>query len=648
MTLTNLDWLIVGGFLLLTLAIGVGVSRRAGKNTGEFFLSGRSMPWWLLGMSMVATTFSTDTPNLVTDIVRQNGVAGNWSWWAFLLTGMLTVFVYARLWRRSGVMTDMEFYELRYSGKSAAFLRGFRAIYLGLAYNVLAMAGVCLAAMKIGEVMFGLEPLQTILIASVVTVVFSSLGGFRGVVLTDCVLFVTALIGAVAAAYYALGHESVGGLSGLISNSSIQDSLSILPDPSNRALLIETLILPLSVQWWASWYPGAEPGGGGYIAQRMLAAKNGRHAVGATLFFNVAHYALRPWPWIIVALCSMLVFPMDSPSERDAALKELKNESLKAEVKLWSENPAAVFPDVRARIEKLEIQGRGLTSLRSAYQDVEYDKFGHDLAYPAMLTFIPPGWLGLVVASLVAAYMSTISTHLNWGASYAVNDFYKRFARPDASERELVWAGRLFTVLLMILSATVALALTNAKQLFDLIVMFGAGTGLIFILRWFWWRINAFTEIAGMIISGVASMAMTFVFVDGQSLGEAFGIWKFPTIVAVTTSAWLAVTWLTPKTEMSVLQSFYLLTHPGGPGWGPVVKDLGKNDPSASAQESHLGSGILCMILGCVMVYSALFATGYWIYGAYTLAIILTATVVVTASIIAVIWRRMGTASSEN
>ncbi|TWU20748.1 sodium:solute symporter family protein [Bythopirellula polymerisocia] len=647
MTLSTLDWVIVVGFLLLTLAIGVAVSRRAGKNTDEFFLSGRTMPWWLLGMSMVATTFSTDTPNLVTDIVRQNGVAGNWSWWAFLLTGMLTVFVYAKLWRRSGVMTDIEFYELRYSGKSAAFLRGFRALYLGLVFNVMAMSGVCLAAMKIGEVMFGMGSLQTILIASIVTVIFSSLGGFRGVVLTDCVLFVTALIGATAAAYYALGHESVGGLAGLVSNDSLQHSFKILPDASNKALFVEALVIPLSVQWWASWYPGAEPGGGGYIAQRMLAAKSAKHAVGATLFFNVAHYALRPWPWIIVALCSMMVFPLDSPSERVAAESALKSAPLNAQVKDWANDPALVSPEVRQQIETLKIKARGLSTLRKAYQDVNFDKFGHDLAYPAMLTTLPSGWLGIVVASLVAAYMSTISTHLNWGASYAVHDFYKRFARPEATEKEQVWAGRAFTVLLMVLSAALALALTNAKQLFDIIIMFGAGTGLVFLLRWFWWRINAWTEIAGMVASGLTSLAVTFGSVNGETLGDTFGIWKFPFVVAATTVVWLLVTWLTPTTEMAVLKNFYAKTHPGGPGWQPVIEALSEDSDGLPQGSAGLGAGIVCMLLGCVMVYSALFASGFWLYGRYTWAAGSTLVVVLAGMAIAALWQSMSIEGDE-
>ena len=317
MTLAPIDIGIILFFFAITLAIGLYVSRSSGKNTDEFFLSGRSMPWWLLGMSMVATTFSTDTPNLVTDIVRQNGVSGNWVWWVFLLTGMLTVFVYAKLWRKSSVTTDIEFYELRYGGFPARFLRGFRAIFLGLIFNVLAMSAVSLAAIKIGAVMLNLSPVQTIGLAAVVTVIFSSLGGFKGVVYTDFVLFFVAMIGSIGAAVVAINHPDVGGLSGLLTHEAVIDKISILPDFNNRDILISLVIIPIAVQWWAAWYPGSEPGGGGYIAQRMLASKNENHAMGATFFFNILHYALRPWPWILVALASLIVFP-DLDSLRSA------------------------------------------------------------------------------------------------------------------------------------------------------------------------------------------------------------------------------------------------------------------------------------------------------------------------------------------
>ena len=393
MDIQTLDYVIIFGFFALVLGIGVYVSKQSGKNTAEYFLSGRSMPWWLLGFSMVATTFSTDTPNLVTDFVRTDGVSGNWGWWVFLLTGLLTVFVYAKLWRKSNVATDMEFYELRYGGKPAAFLRGFRSIYLGIIFNVMAMSAVTLAAIKIGQVMLGLSPIQTVLIAGSITMVFSAIGGFRGVVYTDFVLFFLAIIGAIGAAVYLVNMPEVGGLSNILENELVQSKMSILPDFSNTEALITVLIVPLAVQWWSAWYPGGEPGGGGYIAQRMLAAKNENHAVGATFFFNILHYALRPWPWILVALASLVVFP-------------------------------------------------DLESIRQAFPNIEDSKLGHDLAYSAMLTKLPSGLLGIVLASLGAAYMSTISTHLNWGSSYVVNDFYKQQINKNASEKELVNVGR--------------------------------------------------------------------------------------------------------------------------------------------------------------------------------------------------------------
>ena len=471
MNLSALDYSIIAGFFSIVLIIGIVVSKKSGQSSAEYFLSGRSMPWWLLGFSMVATTFSTDTPNLVTDIVRTNGVSGNWVWWAFLLTGLLTVFVYAKLWRRSNVATDMEFYELRYGGKPAHFLRWFRAFYLGVLFNVMAMSAVTLAAIKIGQVMLGLDPVFTVVVAGSITVLFSAVGGFRGVIYTDFVLFFVAIAGAVGAAYYLVNIPEVGGLQALLAHENVSDKLSILPDFSDTEALIGILIIPLAVQWWSAWYPGAEPGGGGYIAQRMLAAKNENHAIGATFFFNIMHYALRPWPWILVALASMVVYP-------------------------------------------------DLLSIQSAFPNVSPDKLGNDLAYSAMLTKLPSGLLGLVLASLGAAYMSTISTHLNWGSSYIVNDVYKLEIQPNATEKQLVMVGRIATVLLMIASGFLALTLTNALQLFDIILMFGAGTGLIFILRWFWWRINAWSEISAMIVSGLLSILFNF-----GSLGTTF-FWR--------------------------------------------------------------------------------------------------------------------------
>ena len=569
--LSSLDYTIISCFFSITLIIGFLVSKKSSSSSSEYFLSGRNMPWWLLGISMVATTFSTDTPNLVTDIVRTSGVSGNWVWWAFLLTGLLTVFVYAKLWRRSNVNTDMEFYELRYSGWGGKFLRGFRAIYLGVIFNVMAMSGVTLAAIKIGEIMLGLSPLDTILYAGTITVVFSTVGGFRGVVYTDFILFFAAMVGSVGAAYYLVNIPEVGGMANLIANTP-KDMLYLAPSFDDPDIYIPLLIVPLAVQWWSSWYPGAEPGGGGYIAQRMLAAKDENHAIGATFFFNVMHYALRPWPWIIVALASLIVFP-------------------------------------------------DLASIQEAFPNVSDDKLGHDLAYPAMLTMLPSGLLGLVVASLVAAYMSTISTHLNWGSSYIVNDFYKQQIKKNASEKELVNIGRISTIVLFLLSAVFALLLTNALQLFDVILMFGAGTGLIFILRWFWWRINAWSEITAMFVSGIVSIILNFTSI-GPSLFSDAGImptyYKFPMVVLFTTVVWVAVTLFTNPDSTETLINFCRKTNPGGPGWKKIKNEaLRKNIELKDEPEKawSVPLGIVCMLLGCFAVYSILFSTGYFIYG---------------------------------
>ncbi|MGD8451504.1 MAG: Na+:solute symporter [Phycisphaerae bacterium] len=629
MQLDHLDWTIVVAFFSVSLVIGLLVARRAGRNVSEFFLSGRMMPWWLLGISMVATTFSTDTPNLVTDIVRQNGVAGNWAWWAFLLTGMLTVFVYARLWRRSGVTTDIEFYELRYSSKPAAFLRGFRALYLGVFFNICIMATVSLAAIKIGRVMLDFSPAQTIVLASVVTVVFSALGGLRAVVLTDFLLFAIAMIGAVAAAFVALGQPEVGGLAGLLGSEHVAGKLSILPPlkqpdgSSNMNTLVAVFIVPLAVQWWSVWYPGSEPGGGGYVAQRMLAARDERHAVGATLFFNAAHYALRPWPWILVALCSLVIFPLDSAADRKAAKAALGDPELSPLVAQWSKDPASVDPVVCEQIETLKVQEKGLTAIHRAFPKTQLDKLGHDLAYPAMLTFLPHGLLGLVVASLIAAYMSTISTHLNWGSSYVVNDVWKRFVSPQAGQRQLVWVGRATTVLLMIVAGALALWLESALQAFEILLQIGAGTGLLFILRWFWWRINPYSELTAMVVSFAVAVYMQVAAPEGLAAWQQLIIG-----VGITTVAWLLVTAVTPPDDPRTLRSFCKLIRPGGPGWRKVIADAERDgEPITGAERGHanLPRGILCMVVGCLAIYSALFGTGYWIYGDHVPAAVLTA-----------------------
>lgn len=603
--LSTFDYAFIFGFFAITLTIGFIVSKKSGKNASEYFLSGRTMPWWLLGVSMVATTFSTDTPNLVTDIVRNQGVSGNWVWWAFLITGLLTVFIYAKLWRKSGVSTDIEFYELRYGGKPARFLRAFRSIYLGVVFNVLAMSAVTLAAIKIGQVMLGLTPVQTVCIAGLVTVIFSTVGGFKGVVYTDFILFFVAIVGGVGAAYYCVNLPEVGGISSLLSHDNVTDKLNILPDIDNRETFITLLIIPLAVQWWSTWYPGAEPGGGGYIAQRMLAAKNENHAIGATFFFNILHYALRPWPWILVALASLVV-----------------------------------YPDV--------------ASIQEAFPNIANDKLGHDLAYSAMLTKLPNGLIGVVLTSLIAAYMSTISTHLNWGSSYIVNDFYVQHIKKDASQKELVNVGRISTVLLMVFSAILALYLTNALQLFNIIIMFGAGTGLIFILRWFWWRINAWSEIAAMFASGIISVLINFtdfglvmfggVDVTGTTLtGLMPGYMTYPFIVLITTIIWVAVMVLTKPEASRTLVSFYQKIQPGGPGWSRVLAKAKKDGlPITINKESwNVPAGIAATLVGCVFIYGALFATGYFIYGEYVKASIITVFVIAAGICLRLLWSRI-------
>ncbi len=556
------------------------------------------MPWWLLGLSMVATTFSTDTPNLVTDIVRTTGVSGNWVWWCFLLTGMLTVFVYAKLWRKSNVNTDLEFYEMRYGGKPASFLRKFRAIYLGGLFNIITMASVTLAAIKIGGIMLGLEPWETVVGAGLITVTFSALGGFKGVVYTDFILFFVAMAGAIGAAYYLVNIPEVGGIDALMANENVADKLSILPDFSDRKTLITLLIIPLAVQWWSSWYPGAEPGGGGYIAQRMLAAKDENHAIGATFFFNIMHYALRPWPWILVALASLVVYP-------------------------------------------------DIASIATAFPNIEESKLGHDLAYSAMLTKLPSGLLGIVLASLIAAYMSTISTQLNWGSSYIVFDFYKRQINPNATEKQMVAVGRISTVILMVLSALFALTLQNAFEIFDLLIKFGAGTGLVFILRWFWWRINAWSEITAMFASGIIVIGLAKTSLGDILFAPGTGVFpdwaEYPFVVVVTTAIWMLVTVMTKPESDETLRSFYRKTQPGGPGWSKVVSKA-KDDNVEIIERNEkwsVPSGITAMLLGVALIYSIMFATGYWIYGETTLALILTGVSATAAFLLIKAWNRM-------
>ncbi len=600
MELSTLDYSFIIVFFSIVLGIGIYVSKKSGKNSSEFFLSGRTMPWWLLGLSMVATTFSTDTPNLVTDLVRTKGVSGNWGWWCFLLTGMLTVFVYAKLWRKSNLNTDLEFYEIRYGGKAASFLRKFRAVYLGVLFNVITMSAVTLAAIKIGGIMLGLEPWETVVSAGLITVTFSALGGFKGVVYTDFLLFFVAMAGAIGAAFYLVNIPEVGGLQAILESENVKEKINILPDFSDKKAVITILIIPLAVQWWSSWYPGGEPGGGGYIAQRMLAAKNENHAIGATFFFNIMHYALRPWPWILVALASLVV-----------------------------------FPDV--------------ASISAAFPNIPADKLGHDLAYSAMLTKLPSGLLGVVLASLIAAYMSTISTQLNWGSSYIVYDFYKQQINPNATEKQMVSVGRLSTVILMILSAFLALAMQSAMGVFNLLLSFGAGTGLIFILRWFWWRINAWSEISAMFSSGILAILLETTSLKPFLFDPQTGLlpdWaELPFIMIVTSVIWLTATFVTQPETKDVLRSFYKKIQPGGPGWSKVVNEAKSEDLNIvdTNEKWSVPSGITAMLLGVALIYSLLFATGYWIYGRTTAAIILSVVALVSGLLLIRTWNKMKT-----
>ena len=572
MELSFIDWVIIFSFFAIFIAIGILFTKRSGKNSTEYFLSGRNMPWWLLGTSMVATTFSADTPNLVANIVREDGVSGNWVWWAFLITGMMTVFFYARLWRRSEVLTDLAFYELRYSGKEATFLRAFRALYLGIFFNVMIMATVCLAGIKIGGILLGLTPFECVFYSSIITVFYSSLGGLRSIIITDLIQFVLAMVGSIWACVYIVNLEEIGGLNQLISNDLISDKLNFLPDFNDYGTLITVLIIPIAVQWWAVWYPGAEPGGGGYIAQRMLSAKDERNAINATLFFNIVHYAIRPWPWILIALASLIIYPT-------------------------------------------------LSDISFAFPNVDSSIIGHDIAYPAMLSKLPSGLLGVVLASLLAAFMSTISSHLNWGASYISIDFYKRFIYSEASEKKVVLVGRISTVFLMILAGFVALELNDALDAFQILLQIGAGTGSIFLLRWFWWRVNAYSEITGMTVSFL--VAIYFHSIHERIFGFTFeSHYELVLSVFITTLSWILVTLLTKPTENSRLLEFYKKIKPYGIGWNKFLKNNNIAVKNKEFKESPM-SDLLSMFLGIVLVYSGLFGIGYLLYGNITYSLIL-------------------------
>ena len=571
--LSTFDWIIVCFFTFLILFFGLVVSKNSSKDSKQYFLSGRNLPWWLLGVSMVATTFSADTPNLVTEIVRKDGIAGNWQWWAFSLTGMMTVFFYAKLWRRSKVLTDLEFYEKRYSGEEAAFLRAFRAIYLGLFFNVIIMASVSLAGIKIGGLLLDMSPVECVLFTSFFTVIYSTLGGLRSVIFTDFIQFILAMIGSVWACIYIVSMDEIGGLSSLFSHSNVESKLNFFPDFNDYKSLFSLFIIPIAVQWWSVWYPGAEPGGGGYIAQRMLSAKNENHALKATLLFNIFHYALRPWPWILIALSSLIIFP-------------------------------------------------DLDDISKNFPHLDPNVIGDDLAYPAMLSNLPSGLLGLILASLIAALMSTLSSHLNWGSSYLTLDFYKRFINRDATENQIVNVGKMSTILLMFISSIIALYLDSALSAFKILLQIGAGTGLIFILRWFWWRINAYTEISGMIVSFLIALYFEFfheiIFSFKLNTDEQLIIGVF-----VTTIIWLSVTYFTKPTDIIKLSEFYNLVKPKGIGWNGFLKLAKKNNIKINKQRGSFIPNFISMLLGIVIIYCSLFLIGFILYNNFFISLIL-------------------------
>jgi Na+/proline symporter len=596
MHLTTLDWAIALFSVAICFIPALFFAKRSGKNTTEFFASGRSVPWWLAGLSMVATTFSSDTPNLVTNFVRTQGVAGNWQWWAFTLTGVSTVFFYARLWRRSGVLTDLEFYELRYSGKAAMAVRGFRAVYLGFFFNVIIMASVNLAACKIAGILFGMTRFETLAAIGLLNVVFAAHSGLWGVLVIDMIQFFIKMSAVIAAAYFAINLPQVGGMSGLVdklSNTTGPNGLNYLnmmPDFSNNwELAVAVFVMPIAVQWWAVWYPGAEPGGGSYIAQRMLASKSEKDSLGGTLFFNVAHYVLRPWPWILVALASIIVYPQ-------------------------------------------------LSDIQTAFPDLDPSLLGHDIAYPAMLRFLPVGWIGLMVGGLVAANSSTILTHLNWGASYLVHDFYRRFIRSDATEKHYVMAGRLATLGLFLASAALVFFLESAQDNFNIMLQVGAGTGLLYLLRWFWWRITAWCEIVAMVSSFVVSIGFLFLRKSGTAIGTHK---ELMLTILVTTICWVIAAYVGPKTDREALRNFYRKVRPAGPGWSAFRAELEAEGGSTEEAADNVPMALIGWVAGSVMIWSSLFMVGNYLYGRMDLVVGLGLTFVVSAAVLISVVRRL-------
>ena len=592
MRLQWIDWVIVAASLLVCFVPALFFGRRAGRSTSEFFVSGRSVPWWLAGLSMVATTFSSDTPNLVTDIVRRQGVAGNWCWWAFVLTGVATVFFYARLWRRSEVMTDLEFYEIRYSGTAASVVRCFRSVYLGFFFNCFIMASVNLAACKIANVLFGLPRWQTLALCGVLNVAFAAYSGLWGVLVIDMIQFILKMTAVIAAAYFAVQH--VGGLHVLVEKLSgpmlapdgktMLHYLNILPDFTNNwDLAVAVFVMPVAVQWWATWYPGAEPGGGSYIAQRMLASKSEKDALGAVLFFNIAHYVLRPWPWILVGLCSLLVYPQ-------------------------------------------------LSDIQKAFPNLDPTMLGHDMAYPAMLKFLPVGFIGLMVGGLIAANSSTILTHLNWGSSYLVHDCYQRFIRKGATEQHYVLVGRLTTVGLFVSAAGMVFLLDTAKDNFDIILQIGAGTGLLYLLRWFWWRINAWCEVVAMVSS--FGISITLLILKKTSHLELSTHAALLLTIATTTLCWVLTAFVAPQTDRKTLIAFYKKVRPFGPGWKRIREEAGVSAREAAASHESIPLALLGWSAGCATIWASLFMVGNYLYGRTAAALVLGVVFLLSASVL--------------
>jgi Na+/proline symporter len=546
MQLTFADWLIIGLYFAFNIAIGFYYKARAGKSTSEFFLSGRNVPWWLAGTSMVATTFAADTPLAVTGMVARNGIAGNWLWWCFVASGMLTVFFYARLWRRSGVMTDVEFAEIRYAGKPAAFLRGFRALYLGIPINCIILGWVNLAMVKILQLLFGIGKVEALVIVLgliALTSAISTLSGLWGVLVTDLFQFVIKMSMVIILAVFAV--RAVGGIDAMktkLVESGRGDVLSFVPDVNSAWMPMLTFLVYISLNWWATWYPGAEPGGGGYVAQRMFSAKDERHSLLATLWFNIAHYAIRPWPWILVAMASLILYP-------------------------------------------------GLADPETGYIRV-------------MIDHLPSSLRGLMVAAFAAAYMSTIATQLNWGASYLVNDFYRRFVRRDADDGHYVQASKVATVLLTVISAVVTFYMGSIAGAWKLLIVTGAGTGAVLLLRWYWWRINAWSEVSAMLCAFVVSVLLQTA--GGLDTDKPLDFaWMMIITVSITTVVWLAVTFLTAPESRDTLVAFYRRTRPSRAGWAPIAALA----PEVQISSSGLAN-LVDWIAGCVLIYGVLFGTG--------------------------------------